>query len=332
MPPLTGPEPDGLHPVLRTAAYAVVRQGESVLLARASERSDFEGRWFLPGGGVRHGEHPRDGVLRELLEETGVVGARPRALLADSDVIDLPHRGARVHTLRLLYDVTTKEPPVLRAEADDTTDEARFVTPEELRRLPLMPFVARVLGLPADEVEASEPKRPLPLVDLPRTTIVPDPGGGEPGVAATGDAERPVVVQRPAAYAALFQDERVLLAHVTGSNGTWTLPGGGIDFGEHPVDALIREMYEETGLPFTPGPLLDVISRHFTGRAPTGRLEDFHGISLVYSGSVPVGLEPRVTEVDGSTDAVAWHHVDELDRIRAVATVHEAVRRWRQRR
>ena len=27
----------------------------------------------------------------------------------------------------------------------------------------------------------------------------------------------------------------------------WTLPGGGIDFGEHPDDAVVREVYEETG-------------------------------------------------------------------------------------
>jgi len=30
--------------------------------------------------------------------------------------------------------------------------------------------------------------------------------------------------------------------------GCWTLPGGGLDFGEDPEDAVIREFKEETGL------------------------------------------------------------------------------------
>ena len=32
----------------------------------------------------------------------------------------------------------------------------------------------------------------------------------------------------------------------------WTLPGGGIDFGEHPADAVVREVHEETGLRLRP--------------------------------------------------------------------------------
>jgi 8-oxo-dGTP pyrophosphatase MutT (NUDIX family) len=54
-------------------------------------------------------------------------------------------------------------------------------------------------------------------------------------------------VQRPAAYAVLVQDGEVLLTRVTGGM-FWTLPGGGIDHGEHPDDAVHRETFEETGL------------------------------------------------------------------------------------
>lgn len=32
------------------------------------------------------------------------------------------------------------------------------------------------------------------------------------------------------------------------SHKKWQLPGGGMEFGEHPSDALIREIQEETGL------------------------------------------------------------------------------------
>ena len=40
----------------------------------------------------------------------------------------------------------------------------------------------------------------------------------------------------------------MLLARWTGPRGPeWTLPGGGLDFGEDPADAAVREVREETG-------------------------------------------------------------------------------------
>ena len=313
----------------RTAAYAVVTDAaDSVLLVRASNRSDLRGRWFLPGGGLRHGEHPRDGVLRELAEETGLSAAEASSRDATADVIDLPHRGVSVHTLRLIYDVRLPDPDVqaLRAEPDGTSDLARFVSRDEAAGLPLMPFVAELLGLPAAlPLRPSPPDRPEPL-----------------GVVGGVDAD-PVLVQRPAAYAVLVDEAddetgddagspRMLLTRLAGSNGTWTLPGGGIDHGEHPLIALEREIYEETGLPYTVGPLLDIGSRHFIGRNPNGRLEDFHALRLIYAGSVPVDLPPRVIEVNGSTDLAAWIPVPELDRRGAVPVVRESLGIWTEYR
>jgi len=45
----------------------------AVLLARRAI-PPFVGKWVLPGGHLEPGETPRRGALRELLEETGVVG------------------------------------------------------------------------------------------------------------------------------------------------------------------------------------------------------------------------------------------------------------------
>ncbi len=41
-----------------------------LLVRRAKE--PFKGRWDIPGGFLDEGEHPLDGVRRELLEETGL--------------------------------------------------------------------------------------------------------------------------------------------------------------------------------------------------------------------------------------------------------------------
>ena len=122
----------------------------------------------------------------------------------------------------------------------------------------------------------------------------------------------PVKVQRAGAYAVLAHDGRILLTRLS-STRVWTLPGGGIDHGEDPVDAVRREVHEETGLPLTGARLLDVDSVHFTGHAPDGRLEDFHAVRLLFTGAVPLDVEPRVVEVGGSSDAAAWRPIAELD-------------------
>ena len=54
---------------------------------------------------------------------------------------------------------------------------------------------------------------------------------------------------RPRACGALIQDNVILMVrHVEPSRSYWTLPGGGIEAGETPAEAAVREVWEETGL------------------------------------------------------------------------------------
>ena len=126
--------------------------------------------------------------------------------------------------------------------------------------------------------------------------------------------------QRVAAYALLRRDHEVLLARIAPriAPGVWALPGGGVDHGEHPLDALRREIYEETGLHAEPGRILDVYSTHFTGARPDGLVEDYHGIGLIYEAEVlpqSRDVEPHVVDVGGSTEHAAWVPLEEARRL-----------------
>ena len=126
-------------------------------------------------------------------------------------------------------------------------------------------------------------------------------------------------VQRVAAYAVCLRDDEILLARWTSPKGPlWTLPGGGIDHGEHPVDATVREVREETGYDVRVDELLLVDSVHGVfDDAPI----DHHAIRIVYRATV-VGGELRY-EVGGSTDMAGWFplaDVPTLDRVPLVDT------------
>lgn len=138
--------------------------------------------------------------------------------------------------------------------------------------------------------------------------------------------------QRVAAYAVLRKGQDLLLLtrlspHISFKG--WTLPGGGVDHGEHPRDALRREVYEESGLHAEPGRLLDVYHHHYTGARPDGVVEDFHAIGLIFEAAVlpeSRDVEPHVVDVGGSTDLARWVSLAEAESLRAEGSLSGSAR------
>jgi 8-oxo-dGTP diphosphatase len=127
---------------------------------------------------------------------------------------------------------------------------------------------------------------------------------------------------RLAAYALCIEDGRVLLAHHVSRDGeyTWTLPGGGVEHGEDPFDAVIREIAEETGCDAVVERLLGVDSRLIpvTERRGPGPLPH-QNVGIFYQVRITGGhLRP---EPNGETAESSWTPIPELACLRRSSLV-----------
>lgn len=72
------------------------------------------------------------------------------------------------------------------------------------------------------------------------------------------------ILQIPS-VAAIVRDEndRILFVKSAESN-MWSLPAGAIDLGESPSKAIVREVFEETGLRVEPKRIVDIRRKGFS--------------------------------------------------------------------
>lgn len=111
---------------------------------------------------------------------------------------------------------------------------------------------------------------------------------------------------RPSAYGIVIHKNNILL--VKEHNG-FHLPGGGVDLGESPVAAVVREVREETGCTVNNPQLLDMASSLFSAGAMDAppAVQHVHSLLIYYA----------CTYVSTNTDDI---HLDEYEQIAGLSS------------
>lgn len=181
--------------------------------------------WCFPGGGLEPGESPRDGAVRELEEETGI-------MLSPSALHDLGEFSVDSSRGRFRYHAFAA--PTELGDGDVECREGRqivFVDAATVRDRPLVRSTERVL-------------ESLESWARDHTPVPPEDARGFAGV---------VLVDRRGWILLQERDE-----HPRIDPDCWGLSGGHLEDDESPAAGALRELEEETGVRLTAQDLREV--------------------------------------------------------------------------
>lgn len=98
------------------------------------------GRWGVPGGRLEAEETIESGLIREVMEETGLVVRKGRLLDALENFPKIS--GKTVHIIRLYYECSIESNEVVLSEDHD---EYRWVNKDEIESLDVMDDVKEII-------------------------------------------------------------------------------------------------------------------------------------------------------------------------------------------
>jgi 8-oxo-dGTP diphosphatase len=98
----------------------------------------------------------------------------------------------------------------------------------------------------------------------------------------------------------------------------WQFPGGGIDHGENPDEAVIRELREEIGLSLSPISHRPIIFSHVFKESNT------HICLIIYGFSLKAYTTHN--NLDKETNDVRWFTLDEIRKLKTLPRTEEIAR------
>lgn len=187
-----------------------VHEGKLLLMKRHPSKPAGE-TWGVPAGKLESGESPKEGAVRELLEETAILVNQSDLSEIGILYVRLPHLDYVYH----MYKIEFAARPDARINFEHT--DLTWVTPGEAESLPLIAGGLEALNYYKLHCEQKS-LRPVTRV-------------GVYGVIQKGSKVLLISVKKSGCYGGLFD-----------------LPGGRIEYGETIDEALKREIREEVGL------------------------------------------------------------------------------------
>ncbi|MEZ4737752.1 MAG: NUDIX domain-containing protein, partial [Caldilineaceae bacterium] len=237
--------------LLMPAVTVVCRDEEGrVLLAKHRDHD----QWALPGGSIDPGETPADAAVREVWEETGlqvdlthVIGVYGGPAFC----VTYPN-GDQIASVDTVFTcrIIGGKP---RADGEEILD-LRYFSQPELDTLALPPWMEVICADLFSDDSRTHFQAP---------TWTPPADGKRKGGASdyVRNLRRQIghdLLLMPSVFALVLDRQGNVLLQQRADNGRWSAPGGGMDPYESPSDAVVREVWEETGLLVEPVRILGV--------------------------------------------------------------------------
>ncbi len=117
----------------------------------------------------------------------------------------------------------------------------------------------------------------------------------------------------------VFQEGKLLMVKER-SDGCWTLPGGWVDVGESPREAVVKEIHEESGYETQPTKLLAVYDRNKHGHPPL-----FYHVHKLFIRCELIGGRPAESL---ETSEVAFFGANEIPHLSLTRVVPSQITRF----